>query len=122
LGEFRKEYLMAATVVVTDESFEADVLQSSLLTVTDLWAEWCGPCKRLSPILDEIAHEYEGKIRVAKLDVDSNPDIPTRFGVMGIPTLLVFRNGQLLDTIVGYMPKERLLERLLRHVGADTTG
>jgi thioredoxin 1 len=107
---------MSNHVDVTEETFKTEVLESPVLTVTDLWAEWCGPCKRLSPILDEIATEYEGKIKIAKLDVDANPNIPSQFGVMGIPTLLVFKDGQLLETIVGFQPKERLLPKLLRHL------
>ncbi len=107
---------MSMHVDVTDATFQTEVLESEVLTVTDLWAEWCGPCKRLSPILDEIATEYPAQIKIAKLDVDSNPNIPTQFGVMGIPTLLVFKKGQLLETIVGFLPKERLLNKLLPHL------
>jgi thioredoxin 1 len=107
---------MSDHVDVTDDTFQAEVLESSVLTVTDLWAEWCGPCKRLAPILDEIAIEYAGQIRVVKLDVDSNPNVPSQYGVMGIPTLLVHKDGQLLETIVGFQPKERLLPKLLKHL------
>ncbi len=107
---------MSNHVDVTEETFKTEVLESSVLTVTDLWAEWCGPCKRLAPILDEIATEYEGKIKIAKLDVDAYPNVPSQYGVMGIPTLLVFKDGQLLETIVGFQPKERLLPKLLRHM------
>lgn len=107
---------MSDHVDVTDDTFQAEVLESSVLTITDLWAEWCGPCKRLAPILDEIATEYAGQIRVVKLDVDSNPNVPSQFGVMGIPTLLVHKDGQLLETIVGFQPKERLLPKLLKHL------
>lgn len=103
-------------VEVTDSTFQSEVLESAVLTVTDLWAEWCGPCKRLSPILDEIAEEYGERVKVVKLDVDSNPGIPTEYGVMGIPTLLVFKDGQLVETIVGFLPKERLLNKLLPHM------
>ncbi len=103
-------------VEVTDATFQAEVLQSPVLTVTDLWAEWCGPCKRLAPILDEIAAAYPDKIRIAKLDVDSNPDVPAQYGVMSIPTLLVFKGGALVESIVGFQPKERLLTKLLPHL------
>ena len=106
---------MANHVEVTDATFQAEVLQSPVLTVTDLWADWCGPCKRLAPILDEIAAEYPDKIRIAKLDVDSNPDVPSQYGVMSIPTLLVFKGGALVESIVGFQPKERLLTKLLPH-------
>ncbi len=101
---------------VTDDTFQAEVVESTVLTITDLWAEWCGPCKRLSPILDEIAAEYGDRVKVVKLDVDSNPNIPTQYGVMGIPTLLVFKGGELVETIVGFQPKERLLSKLRPHM------
>ncbi len=107
---------MGMHVDVTDDTFQTEVLDSQVLTVTDLWAEWCGPCKRLAPILDEISSQYPDKIKIAKVDVDSNPNIPTQFGVMGIPTLLVFKDGKLVETIVGYLPKERLLAKLLPHL------
>jgi thioredoxin 1 len=107
---------MSTTVEVTDASFGTEVLASPVLTVTDLWAEWCGPCKRIGPILDEIATEYAGQIKIAKLDVDANPGVPSQYGVMGIPTLLVFNGGKLVETIVGFMPKDRLLGKLLPHL------
>ncbi len=107
---------MGASVEVTDQSFDTEVVGSSVLTVADLWAEWCAPCKRLTPILEEIAQEYQGRIRVAKLDVDSNPDVPGRYGVQGLPTLLVFKNGQMVETIVGFKPKSRLLELITPHL------
>lgn len=106
----------SATIQVTDATFEAEVLRSPLLTVTDFWAEWCMPCKRIAPILDQIATEYAGKIKVAKVDVDTNSDIPARFGITGIPTLLVFKNGTLVETIVGFLPKDKLLEKILPHL------
>ncbi len=101
---------------VTDDTFEAEVVQSPVLTITDLWAEWCGPCKRLSPILDQIAQEYAERVKVVKLDVESNPNVPTQYGVMNIPTLLVFKDGQLVETIVGFQPKDRLLNKLLPYM------
>lgn len=106
----------SATIQVTDATFEAEVLRSPLLTVTDFWAEWCMPCKRIAPILDQIAAEYAGKIRIAKVDVDANPATPARFGITGIPTLLVFKNGALVETIVGFLPKDKLLEKILPHL------
>jgi thioredoxin len=104
---------MEAAVEITDATFETEVLHASGLTIVDLWAEWCMPCKNIAPILDQIAAEYRDKIKVTKLDVDANPDIPGQYGVSGIPTLLVFKGGQLVQTIVGFMPKDRLLEKLL---------
>ncbi|MGQ9491593.1 MAG: thioredoxin [Anaerolineae bacterium] len=106
----------AAIVQVTDASFEAEVLRSPLLTITDFWADWCMPCKRIAPILDQIATEYAGKIKIAKVEVDANPHTPARFGITGIPTLLVFRDGMLVETIVGFLPKDKLLEKVLPHL------
>ncbi len=106
----------AATIQVTDATFEAEVLRSPLLTITDFWADWCMPCKRIAPILEQIATEYAGKIRIAKMDVDTNPETPARFGITGIPTLLVFKDGVLLETIVGFLPKDKLLEKIVPHL------
>jgi thioredoxin 1 len=105
--------IMSAAIEITDATFEADVLRSPTLTILDLWAEWCMPCKRIAPILDEIATQYDGKIRVVKLDVDANPLTPGKFGVSSIPTLLVFKGGKLVETLVGFMPKDKLLAKLL---------
>jgi thioredoxin 1 len=102
-----------AIVEISDATFEAEVVRSPVLTIVDLWAEWCVPCKNLAPILDQIAEDYRGKIRVAKLDVDANPATPEQFHVTGIPTLLVFNDGQLVQTIVGFLPKDRLVQKLL---------
>jgi thioredoxin 1 len=107
---------MSAAIEITDATFEADVLRSPTLTILDLWAEWCVPCKRIAPILDEIATQYVGKIKVVKLDVDTNPVTPGKFGVSSIPTLLVFKGGELVETLVGFMPKDKLLAKLLPHV------
>lgn len=108
--------MSAATVHVTDATFEGEVLKSPLLTVTDFWAEWCMPCKRIAPLLEQIATEYAGKIKVAKVDVDANPNTPGMFGITGIPTLLVFKGGVLVETIVGFLPKDKLLAKLLPHL------
>jgi len=104
---------MEAAVEITDATFETEVLRSPGLTIVDVWAGWCMPCKNLAPILDQIATEYRDKIKVTKLDVDANPGIPGQYGVTGIPTLLVFEGGRLVQTIVGFMPKDRLLGKLL---------
>ncbi len=106
----------AAAVHVTDATFKAEVLQSPVLTVTDFWAEWCMPCKRIAPLLDQIAADYAGQIKIAKVDVDTNPNTPGMFGITGIPTLLVFKGGALVETIVGFMPKDKLLEKILPHL------
>ena len=104
---------MGAANHITDATFDAEVLRSPVLTVLDFWAEWCMPCKRIAPILDEIAAEYDGKIKIVKLDVDANPATPEMFGVSGIPTLLVFKDGQLVESLVGFMPKDKVLDKLL---------
>jgi thioredoxin 1 len=93
---------------VSDASFEADVLQSSSPVLVDYWAEWCGPCKMIAPILDEVATGYEGKLQVAKMNVDENREVPARFGIRGIPTLMLFKDGQLAATKVGAMSKAQL--------------
>ena len=97
-----------STVVVTDESFEKDVLQSGKPVLVDFWAEWCGPCKAIGPILEEVAKEYDGKILIAKMDVDANQAVPAKFGIRGIPTLILFKNGVAHAQKVGAMAKGQL--------------
>ena len=93
---------------ISDASFDADVIQSSTPVIVDFWAEWCGPCKMIAPILDEVASAYQGKLQVTKMNVDENRDIPAKFGIRGIPTLMVFKGGQLAATKVGAMSKAQL--------------
>ncbi len=96
-------------VHVTDDSFEAEVLKSDLPVLVDYWAEWCGPCKMIAPVLDEISGEYAGKIRVAKLNIDENPNTPPRYGIRGIPTLMLFKDGEVEATKVGAVSKSQLI-------------
>ena len=101
-----------AALEVTDDSFASEVLNSELPVLVDFWAEWCGPCKMVSPIVEELSNEYNGKVKVAKLDVDSNPKTATNYGIRGIPTLLMFKDGSAVDQIVGAVPKTHIAERL----------
>jgi len=102
---------------VTDANFDADVLKSEQPVLIDFWATWCGPCRALAPIVDELADAYQGKVKVGKMDVDSNSATPMRYGVRGIPTLLVFKGGQVKEQIVGYVPKEQIQKALDKHLG-----
>jgi len=99
-------------VQLTDDGFETDVLQASGLVLVDFWAEWCGPCKMIAPVLDDIADEYEGKVTVGKLNIDQNSGTPPKYGVRGIPTLLLFKDGEMVDTKVGALSKTQLKEFL----------
>ena len=99
---------MADIQQVSDESFESDVLNSEVPVLLDYWAEWCGPCKVIAPVLEEIATEYDGKMKVCKLDIDSNEETPPKYGIRGIPTLMLFKNGNVEATKVGALSKSQL--------------
>lgn len=99
-----------STRKVSDASFEADVLKSEGPVLVDFWAEWCGPCKQIAPALEEIAADMEGRLTVAKVNIDENPGIPGRYGVRGIPTLILFKNGQVAATKVGALPKSKIVD------------
>lgn len=105
----------------TDANFDDEVLQSEIPVLVDFWAEWCGPCKMIAPIVEEIANEYGDQIKVMKLDVDDNQTIAMNYGVMGIPTLILFKGGQAAERITGFMPKERLMTKLLPHLETVTS-
>jgi len=104
-------------VEVTDANFDQDVLKADQPVLVDFWATWCGPCRAIAPIVDELAKEYQGKIKVGKMDVDRNNATPMRYGVRGIPTLLVFKGGQVKEQIVGYVQKETIQKALDKHIG-----
>ena len=99
---------MSDPIMVTDDSFEQDVLKADGPVLVDFWAEWCGPCKMIAPALDDLAKEYGGKVTVAKLNIDDNPGTPTKYGVRGIPTLMLFKNGNVAATKIGALPKTAL--------------
>jgi thioredoxin len=107
---------MSNPVSVTDDTFQAEVLQADLPVLVDLWAAWCIPCQRLAPALDEMARDYAGKLKIAKLDVDGNPNTAIKYGVQSIPTLLLFKNGQELTRVVGPRSKDHLLQQLRPHL------
>ncbi len=107
---------MGNTIKVTDQSFDNEVLKAKGPVLVDFWAEWCGPCRAIGPKLEEIAQEMAGHVTIAKVNVDENPDTPSKYGVRGIPTLIVFKNGKEVDQIVGNHPKENIVDLLKKHV------
>jgi thioredoxin 1 len=106
-----------ATSTVSDDTFEADVLKSSTPVVVDFWAEWCGPCRQIGPALEEIAKDLDGKVKIVKLNIDENQRTPSRYNVRAIPTLMIFKDGQLLATQTGALPKGRLADWISGNVG-----
>ncbi len=100
----------------SDASFQTEVLDNEKVTLVDLWAEWCGPCKMMGPVVEELATEFEGKAVIGKLNVDDNPEVPMQYNVRGIPTFLIFKNGAVIDKIVGATTKQVLKERIEAHI------
>jgi thioredoxin 1 len=103
---------LANAITITDDGFQSEVVESSIPVLVDFWAVWCGPCRMVAPIVDELAVEYEGRVKVGKVDVDSEQKIAADYGIRSIPTLLIFKNGELADQIVGAVPKKQLVEKL----------
>ena len=104
------------TIEITDQNFDKEVLRSEKPVLVDFWAVWCGPCKAIAPVVEELATEYASSLKVGKFDVDANPEIPSRFNIRSIPTLLVFQGGKVVEQIVGAVPKRALLEKLQPHL------
>lgn len=100
------------TIEISDDNFEAEVISSDIPVLVDFWATWCGPCKAIAPVIDELATEYSGKVKVAKVNVDSNPKSPGKYGVRGIPTLILFKGGEVAEQVVGAVPKSQLEEMI----------
>lgn len=108
---------MAEPVVVTEDNFQREVLSSDMPVLVDFWAEWCGPCRMIAPSVKQIASEYSGSLKVGKLDTDENPAIAMRYGVMSIPTLMLFKGGKVVTRMTGVQPKDRIVAQIMPHVG-----
>ncbi|ADB94897.1 thioredoxin [Candidatus Atelocyanobacterium thalassae] len=107
---------MSATAQVTDSSFKTDVLESEVPVLVDFWAPWCGPCRMVAPVVDEIAEQYAGQIKVVKLNTDENPNTASQYGIRSIPTLMIFKGGQRVDMVVGAVPKTTLASTLEKYL------
>lgn len=101
---------MSKTITLNDNNFESEVLNSEIPVLVDFWAEWCGPCRALAPVIEEIAEDYDGKLKVGKLNVDENPGVPSAYDIRSIPTLLVFKDGAVQDRLVGALPKNHIVD------------
>ncbi len=101
---------------ITDGTFEREVVKNDVPVLTDFWAEWCGPCRTIAPVLEEIAQEFEGRLKIVKINVDENPETSVRVGIQGIPTLILFKDGKPVERLVGAMPKDRLLSHIQLHL------
>ncbi len=107
---------MASPIEVNAEAFNQEVLEEKVPVLVDFWAEWCGPCRMLAPVVEEIARELAGKLKVVKVNVDLNPSVAVSYGIMSIPTLILFKDGKPVEKLIGYMPKARIMEALNRHI------
>jgi len=107
---------MSGEITLTKDNFDAEVLKSTLPVLVDFWAPWCGPCKMVGPVVAELAQEYGGKVKVGKLNVDDHPDVAAAYGIRGIPTLIIFRNGAVSEQVVGFQSKEKLAQLIDRNI------
>ena len=107
---------MAQPIHLTDDMFENEVIKSDVPVVIDFWATWCGPCRMIAPIIEEMANEFEGKAKICKLDVDNNQQTAMQFGIRSIPTVLIFKNGEVVESIVGAVPKQQIVSKLEAHM------
>jgi len=105
-------------IEITDANFQKEVLESSVPVLVDFRAVWCGPCKMIAPVVEEIAGEYDGRLKVGKVDVDNNPEVPLKYGIRSIPTLMIFKGGNVVEQIIGAVPKRNLLDKVTPHVAA----
>ncbi len=108
-----------APIEITDSNFQQEVLNSDKPVLLDFWAVWCGPCKSIAPVVDEIAKEYDGKLKVGKVDVDTNPEVSMKFGIRNIPALMVFKGGRVVEQVIGAVHKRNLLDKVTPHIEAD---
>lgn len=111
---------MAKPIEVTDDTFQTEVIESDKPVLVDFWAEWCGPCRMIAPTVKEMASEYEGVLKVAKVDADENPNLIGMYGIAGIPTLMLFKHGQVVERITGAYPKDRIVAKVLPHLAVTT--
>jgi thioredoxin 1 len=112
---FSKEPTMSE-MAITDQNFSTEIEESTGVALVDFWAPWCGPCRMLGPIIEQLAEELEGKVKIGKLNVDENSNTPSRFGVMGIPTMIIFKDGKEVDKLVGALPKEQILNKINQYL------